>query len=257
MIGSTVAPLQLSWLVDYVPPWLGPALLAVGLILMFASMAWSIVVAGDSRSVTSGGLAVASVTIGAGLLLVPLYFEYTYIAAAGLLLAGRWLEGVAATRLLTKVTRFVTGTSSGSIVATIKRRLRRLAIVFAIILIAGWAAIWVLLFGSVAVSRTYDLTLIWTLAVGVLSLLGLGFKFVSVDSRAYKVAPRFIPMVFAVLLAVTGAQLYNFELFERVIATGGVEFSISALDPILLITGNVVYLGGLYWSVRKRLQELS
>lgn len=256
MTTGIASPLQLTWIVDYVPAWLGPALLAVGLLCMFFSMAWSISRGSDSTSISLSGLLVACVTLGIGLLLVPLYFEYTYIAAAGLLLAGRWLEGVAATRFLSKIVRFVTATNSSSLASTIKRRLRRATIVFGVVLIAGWGALWVLVLGPVVVSRTYDLTLIWTLSVGILSILGLGFKFASIDSRAYEIAPMFVPMVIGVVLAVTGAQLYNFELFEQVIATGDIEISISAFDPVLLIVGNIVYLGGYYWSTRKRLQAL-
>jgi hypothetical protein len=248
-------PIQLSLILDYVPDWLGPVLLAVGLVLVVVTFG-TFSLSGESRSITLTGALLLCAIVGGGLMLVPFYMRRTYIFAAGLLLAGRWIEGVAATRLLSKIIRFVSGTGSGSLSAAIKRRFRRGAIVFGVLLITGWSAVWVLVLGPVVVSRTYDLTLIWTLLVGILSVLGLGFKFSSVDSRVYSVDPRFIPMVIGLILAVTGAELYNFQLFEQVLAAGSVELSISALDPILLIVGNGVYLAGYYWSARRRFQEL-
>ena len=247
-------PVQLSFIVDYVPVWLGPALLAIGLALVmmtFGSFSFS----SESRSMTLTGAMLLCAIGGGALMLVPFYVRRTYIFAAGLLFAGRWIEGVAATRLVSKIIRFISGTGSGGISATIRRRFRRGAIVFGVLLITGWAAVWVLVLGPVVISRTYDLTLIWTLMVAVLSVLGLGFKFSSVDSRVYSVDRRFIPMVIGLILAVTGAELYNFQLFEQVLSTGEIELSISALDPVLLIAGNVVYLVGYYWSVRRRLRE--
>lgn len=256
MIPATVTLLQLSLLLDYVPAWLGPLLLAAGLILVVVTFG-SFSLAGESRSFTLTGVMLLCAFVGGGLMLVPFYMRRTYIFAAGLLLAGRWIEGVAATRLVSKIVRFVSGTGSGSLSATIRRRFRRAAIIGGVLLIAGWAAVWVLVLGPVVVSRTYDLTLIWTLLVGLLSILGLGFKFSSVDSRIYSVEPRFIPMIIGLILSVTGAQLYNFELFEQVLSAGTIEFSISALDPVLLLAGNGIYILGYYWSARRRLQEFN
>lgn len=255
MIPVVATSLQLSFLLDYVPVWLGPLLLAAGLILVIVTFG-SFSLAGESRSFTLTGVMLLCAFGGGALMLVPFYMRRTYIFAAGLLLAGRWIEGVAATRLVSKIIRFVSGTGSGSLSATIRRRFRRAAIIVGVFLIVGWAAVWVLVLGPVVVSRTYDLTLIWTLLVGVLSVLGLGFKFSSVDSRIYSVEPRFIPMVIGLILAVTGAELYNFELFQQVLSAGAVELSISALDPVLLLVGNGIYIIGYYWSARRRLQEL-
>jgi hypothetical protein len=248
--------LQLSWFVDYVPAWLGPALIAVGLLSVLFTFGVFVTAGRDSQSVTLGGLVVLSGIVGGGLLIVPLYVRHTSVVAAGMLLAGRWLEGVAATRVLTKAIRFFSGTGSGGLASALRRRLRRGAIVFGLLLVAGWAAIWVLVFGPVALSRTYELTLIWTVLVGVLSFLGLGFKFTSVDSRVYSAVPTFVPMVLGLILAVTGAQLYNFQILQRTISTAPVELSFSAVDPVLAVAGNGVYLAGYYWSVRRRLREI-
>jgi hypothetical protein len=258
MIEGISAPLQLSWIVDYVPDWLGPTLLGSGLLLVvFTFLSFSYSGDGDeSTSLSVGTFALLSIGVGGGFLAVPLYRRYTFAFAAGLLLAGRWIEGVAATRLLTKVIRFFSGTGTGSLSGTLKRRLRRMAIVVLVLLLAGWTALWVVLFGPVVVSQTYDLTLIWTTLVGVLSLLGLGFKFTSVDNRVYLIEPRFVPMLLGLILAVTGAQLYNFEILQQVLVRRPVELNISLLDPLLLFAGQIVYLGGYYWSIRQRLREL-
>ena len=256
MIVDSFLLLQFSWFIDYVPAWLSPTLMGVGLLIMVLTFVSFSTSGNESVSVSLETVALSSVGLGVAFLSIPLYRNHTYIFAAGCLLAGRWIEGVAATRLLTKVVRFLTGSKTTDLGSLLKRRLRRVAIILSVVILTAWAATWVLIFNPGTPTRVYELTLLWTVFVGVISLLGLGFKFTSVDARIYSIQIRFVPMVFGLIIAIVGAQLYNFELLTQVISVGGAGVRLSAFDPLLLFLGYFSYLAGYYWSIRRRLSAI-
>lgn len=189
------------------------------------------------------------------LVVIPLYFRQTFVVAGLLLLAGRWIEGVAATRLVSVIVGF--GGGSGGIESKVRqavvRRFRRGLITVFLIVLVGWSVLFVVLFFRPDLPFTYTVSLLWTVVIALLSILGLVWKFSRVDSEVYSDFPPAIPIIAGLILAIAGAEIYNFQLFTIQFAAGPASMSLSAVEPILFVCSSIVYAMGFWWSASKRL----
>lgn len=248
---------QVSWFLDSTPEYLGPFLIAIGLLITTATFLTTAIRGSDSLGSLVGVFIVA--LIGSGIVGIWVFQRYTFLFAALMLLAGRWIEGVAATRFLSTLVRFfsLNSSQSGDLVAKIVRRLKYALLIGFITVVAGWIALGVIMFGPVTKTYAYELAVVWTVYVGLLSLLGLVWKFRRVDNEVYKRVPFVLPSLVGLILAVTGSQLYNFKIMQSQIQVGDIQASVSAVEPMLLILGTFVYIIAYMWSASKRLSQFS
>jgi hypothetical protein len=109
-------PLQLSFFLNYAPPWLAPILIIAGVLLVLYDYWLNFL---PLVTLQSGADLLRLIAIGAGvvLLLVPALYEYTSVAAFGFFLLGRWIQGLAA---INSIHRFIIKMQFASVEAKIR-----------------------------------------------------------------------------------------------------------------------------------------
>ncbi|MCU4801348.1 hypothetical protein OB920_13285 [Halobacteria archaeon HArc-gm2] len=260
--------LQIRWFVDYVPEWLGAFLLAVGLalsvVVFWIISFWKTNFDNDELEYWYSSILAM---VGAGFLSLYLYLNQTFLFAAALLLTGRWIEGVAATRFVGRVLVFLSDKQQegSAINRFIRRRLNHLFWLVLTVIISGWLAVYVLILGYREAPSTYQLALVWTIVVGSMSVFALVWKFRRVfKAKYYEITASSIDsstnttliaiIITGLILAVVGAELYNFRILTVETTIQGLDIGIDPIEIGLLILGNICYIGGFVWATKKILK---
>jgi MFS family permease len=177
--------LQVGFFVDYVPAWLGPTLLMLGLAVM-VGLFWGMAITNardDPQNSMSDDperrMAFIVTFVGSLFVLIHIYLNNTFLFAGMALLAGRWIEGVSATRFIATLSSFFSDSSSDQniIVGYVKKRAYRFGGFLLFLLLAGWVIIYGLLLGFGGRQPALQLAFGWTIVVGTISLFGLMWKF--------------------------------------------------------------------------------
>ncbi|WP_162562401.1 hypothetical protein [Salinigranum rubrum] len=250
--------LQVGFILDYVPAWLGPTLLLIGVGTVVIGFIWMSVKSterDDTRTPSTLEYKTAFLITGAGILMLGLhtYLNHTFIFVTGALMAGRWIEGIAATKFVAKISAFFSDSSgnNNAVKSYIKKRAYRLAGVLLFLILAVWTAIYAIILGFGEGQPALQLALVWTIIVGALSLFGLMWKLREIyliplarlkglEPQPLRVWVLFV-MMNAMVLAIVGAQLYNFRILGVESTIQGVQLGFSALDIIVPVIGNIVY----------------
>lgn len=230
MLEKAIHPvMQLSWVFNHEPPWLGPAVMTVGVLVFGYGYANSISRSGFQTWAIGGGIL--------GLFVLPWYVSQTGLFAAAFYLLGKWFSGIGAVRFYQKVQKVVYKrrmTMNGTAVVTQERRDGRghlwrtitlffgfkLAI-FLVVLVGTGIALYLLAFGPLVVTVAYELLVVWTLVTLLISILGLTWKFWSLRGELP------VTVTGGIIILISGAQIYNYRLLVT--------------DITLFIAGEVVY----------------
>lgn len=240
--------LQVSWLVDYTPPWLGPSMLFFGVVLCAISGVTTVLseTTSDVRSskISLGRFQAGMVgfIIGLTLAYLPFYFRHSSNWALIFFLWGRWLEGIAAPRFLIKIAGYLSGSSnSSSGISSVSSRATYYFVLLFILILAGWGTILAIFVGPFSSSLIRDILVIWTILTFSVSALGVFWWFR--DANMHNITYTFdnlstiaFPtlLLLGMMLGIGGAQIYN--------------YSTALTDIAALIGGNIVYSIG-YWGM--------
>jgi hypothetical protein len=202
--------LQVSWFVDYVPPWLGIVLMSIG-VLSLQARVYENEYRNDNDLYEDDPLSIITwigFFIAAGGLVAMVYEAYLripVIMTTIFISVGRYIEGVAAVRFCQKISDafHIRSLSSGHGGLRLKLMFI-LATVFAVIA-AGWIIIFLMLWGPLEVSYEYALTLFWTIATVIISSIGL-------LAKIYPTYPTLnTQFMIGTVLVIAGAEIYNFS----------------------------------------------
>ena len=220
--------LQVSWFVDYVPPWLGIVLILTGASLVYVR---ALTFAADPFGFF-GLVTIVMIISGFSLGLYQAYIEAPVIMVTVFGGFGRYIEGLAVVRLYQKIEYMLREQSYPSGHGGLRTKLLfKLAAVF-IVIATGWVIVFLMLFGDLDLSYEYALTLFWTLATVILSSVGLYVKIWSAHEALNSI------FVIGTVLIITGSEIYN-------ISTLGQEF-------VSFVAVNIAYAIG-FWVAAYRL----
>lgn len=220
---------QLDWVLDYEPPWLGPAVMVVGLLTF---------VTGFAVHYSPRGLFTwIAYAVIATVALVPWVVSYPAVGVAGLLMLGAWFEGVGTVRAFAKLYHYVgtarsvlAGDGVGGGGSSGPRSFTRKAawwLAFQLFVLLGVAvSVWVVFVlastGRATVATlSKDVLVGWTLVTLVVAVFGFLWKVWSVRD----VLP--LSILAGLALLTTGAEIYNLKLLQG--------------DIALFLLGKVVY----------------
>lgn len=214
-----MTPLQLGLVVDYAPAWLGPALLAVGVVLLLAG---SVSISDLGRELGPGHV-VAFVIMGAGLALPfgPLYLRYPGVVVLCLSFLGRAIEGVALVRTYQK---YVTTVREWELQGGLKGRIFASVVGLCLAIVAVGAGAVYLAFYAEQSSLGRSIQLFRTLVI-------LGTSLAAVGWRVNRVREAYSYLFYAgFVLTVVGTELQNLSLaFEiAVFAAGELSYVVGA-----------------------------
>lgn len=211
---------QLDWVLDYEPPWLGPAVMLAGLLTFVAGFAVHY-----SRQ---GPFAWAGYGVVATVALVPWVGSYPATGAAALLLLGAWFEGVGTVRAFAKLAHYAGklrsflggGGGGGSTTDAVEGLTVKAAwfLAFQLLILLGVAvSVWVVFVlaatGTATVATlSKDVLVLWTLSTLVVAVFGFLWKVWSVRD----VLPLSVLGGLALLTA--GAEIYNLRLLQANLA---------------------------------------
>jgi len=260
--------LQIGIFIDFIPEWLGPFLLTLGLVVTIGLYLKTMVEDGYlvneiPNDNIEGKTAYMMAFIGVGGLIISSYSNNSFIYAGLMLMSGRWIEGVAASRFISKVSKFLSDSSSeGNFLASyVKKRAYRFSGFMTFLFTSGWVIIYGFILGFGDEKTAVQLVFIWTILVGTVSLFGLMWRF----RLLYRIAAAdatgeldqsmssfwlMFGMTNGLLIAIVGAQLYNLELLEAEITAQGIEIGLSLTDLVVPIVGNIVYIAGFIIGVK-------
>lgn len=212
--------LQVDWLIDYEPAWLGPVIMILGLLLIIS---WYInYISGEHAMLTAVGL----ITL---LCAVPWMVQNRQIIVVVLSIVGSWFQGVGVVRGYLKLTHYfrvfrkkigsrLFGYGDNQIDTKSKKRNKngqsgmKSAIEWLVFQLLGLLAvimsIWILLGLTIASdfaiqSLTNDVIITWTLLTTFGAVLGLGWRFWSVRESFPSV------VLLGVIFLASGAEIYN------------------------------------------------
>jgi hypothetical protein len=221
---TTGVPLVASLVARYVPGWLGPAFLFVGLELVIVGASRSglstwvrkqtLEMSDRERRVLYGGFGLGTFLCAVGGLR---HFGLLQPYVVGLYVLGRAVEGIGAVHFYK---RLLSWKSTPTNYTTLTTGALYHVGGFFVVLLGGWVLTLVAA-PALAPERTgVNLLLLWTLVTAAVTALGLYWKF-SVAAVRY---PRGI--VIGTILYITGAEIYNFsalttDLFAVVLGGAG------------------------------------
>jgi hypothetical protein len=211
-------------LFNYAPPWLGPSLLVVGLVLLTAGTFTTSELVYTITPVQWTGI----LTMGVGLtvVLAPLYVRYPAGVLAVLTVLGRGIEGTAAVRTLQRHLASVRGEDVDSWEA-VRRQYRRVGYVLAVVG-SGLALVYL-----VAVSPVDSL--VRSLAV-VRSFAIVGLTVAAVGWRVRDVRELFSLVFYAgIVLTAVGTEVHNLATLASL---------------ALVVLGEVGYVAGIALALR-------
>lgn len=234
-----VAPLvvQLDWVLDYEPAWLGPAVMIFGLVVFVGGFAINY----SSR----GPLMWISYVVIAVFALVPWVGSYPQLGVAVLFLLGAWFEGIGTVRAFAKLHHYISvvptgmrgflsgssasssaGSTASSQIGGFTRKAAWFLIFQLAILLCVALSVWVVLLLSIIgeltlVTLSQDIIVLWTLVTLTVAVFGFLWKIWSVKD----IFP--FSILGGLSLLISGAELYNLKLIQNEIA--------------LFLLGKVVY----------------
>lgn len=216
------APIE--WVIDYEPPWLGPAVILIGLGLF---------ITGYARKYSTWPLRLWVFSMfGGGFGILPWVMSYPTIFASCLTFLGSWFGGVATMRAFLKIVHYgrkaregirawrhgePSKTGKRDVVETLSRkvalRISFQAVTLLCILLSVWVVMLLATYGEVTlVTIGTNVILLWTLLTLITSLSGILWRFWSVRQSI----PGFI--LFGLALIIAGAEIYNVQLIQTEIA---------------------------------------
>jgi len=214
--------LQTNWFADPLPPTLPIWLIALGLESMFIGIAvksakemslWSKL---NQRQQVVGVFGIAFGYFFAALSIISTSYRLYSIY---LFLVFRTLEGAAAVQIFRKIIAFF---RSGTVSSNLKAKIRHKLVGFFILVIGLYLMFSVVTSGPIFESVWYDLTLIYTALVAILT-------FISVRWRLRKTKQEFnTAIVTGIAMGVAGAQIFGYTLVSDILITlaGGITYSI-------------------------------
>lgn len=232
----------LSWFLEFVPGWLGPTAVIVGLLLaaigIFRNGINQLFSGVNSRfeyvmPAVAGLIYIWAMT---NLLTLPGYVV-RYPTAYAILFAfsAKWIEGTAAVMIFPKLSyaldnpREVIKTQSLPGKSTLTRTIRRRIMLFLLGIMASYALIGVFLFQwGLPLPAGGLLVVTWTVLTFAISILGLVWKVSTVDLPPY--------LLYGTILVLSGAEVINLAAIGDigVFIAGGVGYSLGYVALLAL-----------------------
>lgn len=241
---------QLSWIFDFAPGWLGPLCMFVGsFLLLTPSTVQTVSKLYDEAAYASTSDARQQVVamlglIGFGLITLPAFFDNLSVFGIGFFLIGRWIEGLGASKIVWRIGLWLFSDGSFQKPHGGSSVIYYLLLVFVVLAGIGVVVLILALLtageisGSAAQTR---ILVVWTLTTFVTSVLGCSYKLWGGSLGNDSPYPEtYVPvMLIGAILAISGAEIYNLQLFA---VPGDGLLS----DVLAAAVGLVVYAIG-YW----------
>ncbi|WP_324761227.1 hypothetical protein [Haloarcula montana] len=257
--------IQIEWIIDYVPGWIGPSSIFLGLFVTSLGLAKlsirHLVAEGISGKdyILWGTIGLLYVWAVTNLLKLPTFFiRYPFVYTAVFIFAAKMIEGAGAIALYQKIVYAnenwtLSGGSSSTdrsnnlgIIeriknitddwgfpgnTSLKQKAARRLILLLIGIIGSYAAIGTLIFTSLSLPLSRLLIVTWTLATFLVSLLGLTWKVSKINANINSV------LLYGTILILAGAEVTNLANLVAeitVFAAGGVGYTIGYLLTMIL-----------------------
>lgn len=221
--------LQASALFDFVPDWLGPAIVFFGVqLILLGAMQKSLSEAfpfwsqlnGRESTVVITGLALGFLFVASSVLQ-----RYNAVRFYAILLfcLGRIIEGAASVRFYKKILHLI---RYEEFQGDTRQRLKRYLVLFFVLIVSGWAVIRILEDGPFYGSTIDSIKLVWTLLTLFIATFGISYKLRFADDVFNR------GMKFGFILCVGGAEIFNMTVL---------------LDYLSFVSGTIAYSLG-FWS---------
>lgn len=229
--------LQISWFIEYIPRWLGPAMVGVGLFIISIKSFSGQIKMSKSNSGRKQMFPRFAGPVGIGLSASLLYMRFPTHFAALMVLMGHWIKGLGVIRFYQKI-YYLFGNKSapdhfGSGI------LYYGSLLFVITSI-GWVAVLVLILTNNTDTPLYRIGVLLTLLTALVALVGFWQRSQSLagveDMENNEMARVFQSQMtlFGLSLSIAGAEITNLQLSTNI---------------LIFLIGNVVYSIGFWLSL--------
>lgn len=226
MLSRSPLLIPIDWFVDYEPPWLGVAVMLIGLVCVMTSYVWSVRVQKSAKYYLLYFLVL-------GLAAYPWFQTYPQPFIVLLTFVGSWFQGVGIVRGYLKLahyakkakhamTNWITGSDSAAQAEANSKRdhIRRgtqkvsLILLFQLLgLLAVTTSVWIgvglTVYGDLTLeSLTTDIVIVWTLITLSGSILGLTWRFWTVRESLPSL------LMLGMILLATGAEIQNLRSLQ-------------------------------------------
>jgi hypothetical protein len=218
----TVGPLQASFVVEYLPAWLATAIVAAGVTVALVSL-----FADGADDEWIRRIAVVGVGLGGALLVVGTRRLDAAPMMVGVVLVGKYIEGLTLMRTYQKLsyavrTRSLPSTAAG--VSGLRSRVTYTVVLVFLLAAAAWVSVWAVVWGPVETSLAPAIRLYWTLATVVVAVVALYVKLAGTDRTEL---PSGVKL--GAILVIAGSEIYNLgslRLSLAVYVAGTVAYSV-------------------------------
>jgi len=221
--------LQISWVIDFVPPWLAVSLVLGGIGLVVLSR----FLFEDTDTPTEHiGLIIA--VIGVFVYFYGGYKKFPDVTMGIILFFAAYVEGLSAVRFWQKVTSLVKTRDVGVVrTGTLSRRIVSILLTIMMVILIFWVLVALIIWGPIELQAEYTVRLFWTLVTVVASILGLSAKYWSMTEDLGSLE------LLGVITIIVGAEIYNMATFSS-------EVSIYVITMVLYNLGYGVAIYKLY-----------
>lgn len=212
---------QISWFIDSAPYWLASTILAISLLIIVISQSYWLGKRLERYSTWQTTIGISALTIG---LYTGLYVKYTGIFVLLAIFIGKWIEGAAGVRLLSKLYYSISEQSMPP--GSMKKRVIRIFFIYLII------SIGLLLISGILIQSDYfrigfQVRSIWTITIIAVTTISFNWKRKILNKSQNRLT------TVGLLLLVIGSEIYSFEFLT--------------LNIISSLIGSVGYTLG-FWS---------
>lgn len=212
-------PVQIGFVLDETPVWLGPMLVFFGLKILLTEFV-------GQHILTTRRYSLIEVRLGSySFMLGTLFATAGFTQSQGvtglfilvLFVAGKVVEGAAAIQLLIKIKNIATAPAAGnqSLVVSVKEKIisvLRYRVSLALVSIAFYSLVILsLVYGPVKQNLLTDLALYWTIALFTTTILGLSYKLNYAQEELGSV------VILGLFLCVSGSEVYNYGIVNQIL----------------------------------------
>ncbi|AUV82562.1 hypothetical protein C2R22_13700 [Salinigranum rubrum] len=193
---------RLDWFVDFEPPWLPPALLVLGSVVLVYGL-----LSVDERYRDGSVLRRLMIAVGIGLVYLPFHLRFQLASVVLLSLAGKFLEGVAVVRSYQKLHYIAKRRSLPGRVSLQAKAFFMLSGLF-VLFVSGWLFVGLIL-AETPGSLSTTVIITWTVATAATAVIGMSSKLWAVKGRTSTA----IIVGFSVMVA--GAEIHNLAMLAQ------------------------------------------
>jgi len=198
-----ISPAQLSWVINYVPPWLSVILVLFGIGIVPVSR---FIREEIQTPIERMGIIIAA--IGACVYFYGGFTKLPAVTMGLILMFASYIEGLSGVRFWQKVVSVIEHRRLGvAHTGGLKRRLIALLLTLFTAGLIVWILVGLVVWGPIELEAEYTIRLMWTLITVTASLLGLTAKYWTMTEDFPAIE------LFGVMSIIVGAEIYNMTGF--------------------------------------------